>query len=73
MTTPLIFKGTLQKIRIVSNSICYGPPPEPEEEVEQHLTINAEGRVWFSSYKFGETPSYRFQKSDSRIFKIYLN
>ena len=69
MTTPFIFEGALQKIRIVSNSICYGPPPEPEDEVEQHLTITAEGRVWFSSYKFGKTP-YIFQKSDSRIFKI---
>lgn len=24
--------------------------PEPEEEVEQHLTINVDGLVWFSAY-----------------------
>lgn len=32
-------------MRIVSNNICYGSMPEPDEEVEQHLTINDEGRV----------------------------
>lgn len=48
---PFIFQGTLKKVRIVSNNICYGPMPEPDEEIEQHLTINDEGRVWFSGYK----------------------
>ena len=66
---PFIFKGTLRKIRIVSNNICYGPPPEPDDEVEQHLTINAEGRVWFSSYKCGELP-YQIKKAGSKNFKI---
>lgn len=51
---PFIFEGTPQKMRIVSNNICYGTCPEPTEEVEQHITINAEGRVWFSAYTFGE-------------------
>ena len=67
--TETIFKGTLRKIRIVSNNICYGPPPEPDDEVEQHLTINAEGRVWFSSYKCGELP-YQIKKAGSKNFKI---
>ncbi len=66
---PFIFQGTLQKIRIVSNGICYGPCPEPDDEVEQHLTINAEGRVWFSSYNFGEVPG-KYQKANARNFKI---
>ena len=44
--TPIIFEGTLQKIRLVSNSICYGPCPEPDDEVEQRLTITSEGKVW---------------------------
>ena len=51
---PFIFQGKPQRIHIVSNNICYGSPPKPENEVEQHLTINAEGRVWFSAYNFGE-------------------
>lgn len=33
----------IQKIRIISNNICYGPGPSPKDEVEQHLTISANG------------------------------
>ncbi len=47
------FKGTVQKIRIESDNVCFGPCPEPEDEIEQHLTINNKGRVWFSGYSFG--------------------
>ena len=47
------FRGTVQKIRIESDNVCFGPCPESEEEVEQHLTINNKGRVWFSGYNFG--------------------
>lgn len=42
----------IQKIRIISNSICYGPEPYPKDEVEQHLTISANGRVWFTDYNY---------------------
>lgn len=42
----------IQKVRIVSKNICYGPEPLPEDEVEQHLTIFASGRVWFTAYKY---------------------
>ena len=43
----------LKKFTLVSNNICYGPCPEPDEEVEQRLTINAAGRLWFTGYNFG--------------------
>lgn len=66
---PFIFQGTLQKIHIVSNGICYGPCPESNDEIEQHLTINARGRVWFSSYNFGKVPG-KYQKANARNFKI---
>lgn len=66
---PLLFQGTLKKVRIVSNNICYGPVPEPDNEVEQHLTINDEGRVWFSGYNFGNVGE-RYIKSRSKNFKI---
>lgn len=46
------FEGTLRKIRLVSNNICYGPMPKPNDEVEQRLTITADGRVWLSRYRF---------------------
>lgn len=43
----------IKRIRIVSNNISYGPCPAPEDEVEQHLTITADGRVFFSAYAYG--------------------
>lgn len=49
-----VFQGQTQRIQIVSNNIGYGPCPEADEEVEQHLTITADGRVWFSGYNFGQ-------------------
>ena len=66
---PFIFQGTLKKIRIVSNNICYGPMPDSDDEVEQHLTINDEGRVWFSGYNFGHGGE-RYEKARSKNFKI---
>ena len=42
---PFLFKGELRKIRLVSNRLGYGPCPEPDEEVEQHITLNAEGQL----------------------------
>ncbi len=63
------FKGTPQKVRIVSNNICYGPAPEPDDEVEQHITINTDGRVWFSAYNFGSGFDGH-EKSRSKIYKI---
>ena len=66
---PFIFQGTLKKMRIVSNNICYGPMPEPDEEVEQLLTINDEGHVWFSGYKFGNAGE-RYEKARTKNFRI---
>lgn len=67
---PFIFSGRLQKIRIVSNRLCYGPCPEPEEEVEQHITINSEGRVWFSAYIFGQNRDGRYEESRTQNLKL---
>lgn len=62
----LRFHGTLKKVRIVSNKICfYYCRPDPNDEVEQHLTINNNGRVWFSGYKFEN-----HEKTRTRNFKI---
>ena len=44
----------IQSVKIISNNISYGPEPFPEDEVEQHLTISATGRVWYTSYKYGD-------------------
>ena len=66
---PFIFQGEPQKIRIVSNNICYGPQPEADDEVEQHITINAEEKVWFSAYSFGEGFGHH-EKLRSKTFKV---
>lgn len=49
-----VFQGNVSKIQITSNNIGYGPCPEPNEEVEQRLTIAADGRVWLSGYNCGQ-------------------
>lgn len=49
---PFVLKGKAKKIRIISNNVGYGPPPNPDEEVEQQLTLCDDGRVWFSGYNF---------------------
>lgn len=41
------------KIQLISNNIGYGPPPNCDDEVEQRLTLTANGRVWVSSYSYG--------------------
>lgn len=43
----------LDKLQLKTNVICYGPEPEMEEEVEQHLTVKADGRIWLSHYRYG--------------------
>ncbi|MEG0355980.1 MAG: hypothetical protein RR621_10065 [Lachnospiraceae bacterium] len=47
------FQGQVQKIQIISNNICYGPCPKPGDEVEQHLTITADGCIEFLGYNYG--------------------
>lgn len=44
--------GRLTKVKIVSDGLRYGPMPEPDEEVEQSLTIRADGRVWLYGYNY---------------------
>lgn len=64
------FKGTLQKLRLISGGLCYGPMPEPEDEIEQHLTVCRDGRVWFSGYDYGYGfPYVRNRKAQFKIEK----
>jgi len=66
---PFIFEGTPRKIRIVSNNVCYGLCPEPTDEVEQHITINTEGRVGFSAYIFAKGFG-QYEKTRNKNFDI---
>lgn len=67
---PFLLQGELKKIHIVSNRLGYGPCPEPDEEVEQHITLNSKGQVWFSSYIFGQRRDGRYEKARSQNLKI---
>ena len=49
----VVWQPRLKSARIVSNLMCFGPCPEPEDPVEQRLTISSTGRVWFSEYLYG--------------------
>ena len=49
----VVWQPRLKSVRIVSNLMCFGPCPEPEDPVEQRLTISSTGRVWFSEYLYG--------------------
>lgn len=66
---PFIFAGIPSQIHIVSNNIWYGACPEPTVEVEQHITINAEGQVLFSAYIYGEDAD-KYEKSREKNFNI---
>lgn len=49
---------TIQKMKLVSNNIGYGPEPNPDDEVEQILTLAADGEVDFWSYLYGDGEPY---------------
>lgn len=40
------------KFTLISDRIEFGPEPSPEEEMEQRLTFNSKGQVWFTGYKY---------------------
>jgi len=67
MDEPKLFKGKLVKIRLISNSMCYGPCPMPDQEIEQRITITPT-HIWVSRYDYGEGDPYKLrQRFDGRI------
>ena len=67
MDEPKLFKGTLVKIKLISNSMCYGPCPMPDQEIEQRITITPT-HIWVSRYNYGEGEPYKLrQRFDGRI------
>jgi hypothetical protein len=51
--SPFTFEGTLKRIRIISNNICFGPAPFPNDEVEQRISITSGGGIWLIRYRYG--------------------
>lgn len=66
---PYIFHGNVKKIKIHSNNICYGPCPDEDDEIEQHLTITEDGRVWLNRYAFGGGFN-KHRKLEQKQFRI---
>ena len=74
---PFAFDGQLTRILIKSNNICYGPCPDPDEEVMQKLIIINDGRVWVERFVYGEGYPYevksrkRCDLSEDSIERIF--
>lgn len=63
-----VFLGKLRSFRLISNNICYGPMPEPDDIIEQHLSIRSDGRVWLSFYQYGDGTKYK--KASAKQIKL---
>ncbi len=48
------FEGKIKSMRLISDTIGYGPMPAPDQEIEQRLTLNSRGKIWFSNYLYGD-------------------
>ena len=68
---PYIFHGNVKKVKIHSNNMGYGFLPREGTEVEQHLTITDDGRVWLTRYAISEDLNFaKLTKTEQRQFKI---
>ena len=47
------FEGKIKSMRLIAEMIGYGPMPTPDQEIEQRLTLNSRGQIWFSNYLYG--------------------
>lgn len=70
-TPPFVFFGNAKKVKIHSNNICFGYCPKKDDEVEQHLTITEDGRVWLTRYAIKEDLNFaEYNKTEQKQFKI---
>lgn len=49
----------VQRMKLISSNLGYGTFPMSDEEIEQHLTLRNDGRIWLSRYVFGDGWPYR--------------
>lgn len=49
---PFGFQGTLKKLYLISNNMCYGPMPDSNDEIEQHLTVLSDGHICLEYYQY---------------------
>ena len=68
---PYVFFGNIKKIRIHSNCVAYGLLPKENMEVEQHVTVTDDGRVWLTRYAFNQDLNYAdLKKTEQKQFRI---
>ena len=65
-----LFEGQIKGMKLISNRLCFGPQPKPKDEIEQHLSLYSDGRVFFSGYVFGNNYEVKYQRSRGKQFKI---
>lgn len=70
-TPPFVFFGNAKKVKIHSNNIYFGYCPKEGDEVEQHLTITEDGRVWLTRYAIKEDLNFAdLKKTEQKQFII---
>ena len=70
-TPPFVFFGNAKKVKIHSNNIYFGYCPKEGDEVEQHLTITEDGRVWLTRYAIKEDLNFAdLKKTGQKQFII---
>ena len=70
-TPPFVFFGNAKKVKIHSNNIYFGYCPKKGDEVEQHLTITEDGRVWLTRYAIKEDLNFAdLKKTEQKQFII---
>lgn len=70
-TPPFVFFGNAKKVKIHSNNIYFGYCPKKCDEVEQHLTITEDGRVWLTRYAIKEDLNFAdLKKTEQKQFII---
>lgn len=58
------FHGGIKLMRLVSSTLGYGPMPAPDQEIEQRLTLNSRGQIWFSNYLYGDGVKQKLHRKE---------
>lgn len=58
------FEGKIKSMRLISEMIGFGPMPAPDREVEQRLTLNSRGKIWFSNYLYGDGVKQKLHRKE---------
>ena len=58
------FEGKIKSMRLISEMIGYGPTPAPDQEIEQRLTLNSRGQIWFSNYLYGDGVKQKLHRKE---------